>query len=322
MKPVAFAGLRPPTRPGPAVPFELACQCGQPIRGQRQAQAQVPRCPACGTERFVLPLSPLPAVLGTAAPSSVMLSGRGRLWIWIIPLAAAAVALVLAVGGIALLIRHADPNRTQASAPALSDDEQFERHAAAGRTALADGSFHKAATELTAALEVGDRLGGRWKTAERRQLTQQQRQAALLGDLLSDSLADVVRQSLGMPEAEWQQEFQRRYARRSFVLDAVVHRDTAGQYHQNHRHRVGKDEIRIDLKRLKLLESIPFSGPQQLLLGMRLAAVRHEGAAWLVVPEADSGVLITDREVIAALSLPAEYDEVLQRQQAWLRSVP
>ena len=323
MKSLTFASLHLPLRPGHsvAVSFEIICSCGQAVRGQRSGQAQMVRCSACGAERFVLPFSPLSPVLSaTAGPTSPTARGRWRFWLG--PLLAAGVALLLAVGGIMLLIRHGTPKRTQQNETSeLSAAERLQHHIAVGRAALAEGSFHRASAELAAALDLGDRLPGQGKTAERRQLVQQQREAALLADLLSDSLADIVQHSLGMPEAEWQEEFQRRYAHRAFLLDAVVHRDVSGQYAQNHRHRVGKDEIKIDLKQLKGLELIPFSGPQRLLLGMRLAGVRRDGAAWLIVPEADSGVLITDRAVITALSLPdaAEYEEVLQRQQEWLR---
>jgi len=60
--------------------------------------------------------------------------------------------------------------------------------------------------------------------------------------------------------------------------------------------------------------------PQRFLLGLRLAALRRDAAGWTFTPEPDSGVLLTDSEVFAGLSLPpdAELREVLKRQRAWV----
>ena len=44
----------------------------------------------------------------------------------------------------------------------------------------------------------------------------------MLKDLLSDSLTDIVRQSIGLPEAEWQEVFRQRYVNRSFLLDLRI----------------------------------------------------------------------------------------------------
>ncbi len=325
MKLLAFAGLRP-LEAGPAIPFELVCTCGQALRGERQMRYQLVRCSACGAERFVLPRSRLPAVLTTADTLAPASRSRWLFWTW--PLTAAGAALMLAALAIFFLIRHTGPDRAASSTKEPSDEERLQTHLTAGRSALAEGAFHRASTELAEALALGDRMTGRWKTAERRQVAQQQRQAALLTDLLSDSLADIVRQSIGMPADEWQEAFRLRYANRSVLLDTTIHRELGGQIQSSHRIRVGDLDVKLDLRRLKLLEQlfevVPSPQPQRILLGMRLSGLRHDNSGWLIVPEANSGVLITDRDVIAGLSLPnaSEYEEVLRRQQGWLDLLP
>ena len=61
-----------------------------------------------------------------------------------------------------------------------------------------------------------------------------------------------------------------------------------------------------------------------MLLGMRLSGIRRDSASWVLVPDSTSGVLITDHDVIAGLSLPnaAEYVELIRRQQGWLDLLP
>ena len=328
MKPVEIAGLRLPMQPesGRATPFELVCVCGKMLHGERQSRQQIVRCSACGAERFVLPSSPLPGVQGTVAGSTT--SARAQFRFWAGPLLAGAIALVLAVIGVLLLIRQTGPNRAGSTAKEPSDEERLEAHLAAGRSAFADGSFQRASAELSEALSLVDRLPGKSKTAERRQIVQQQRQAALLADLLSVSIADIVRQSIGMPADEWQEAFQQRYANRSVVLDATFHREQGGQILSNHRIRVNDVDANIDFRKLKLLEQlfeiVPAGQPQRMLLGMRLSSIRRDSANWVIVPESASGVLITDHDIIAGLSLPnaADYEELIRRQQGWLDLLP
>src|SRR5690242_18544251 len=81
---------------GAAEPYEVACACGQVLRGRRQARHQVLRCDGCGQPVFVLGSSPLTeagtsggAAAGNgAAPASPPQPAAPRpLWFW--PLLAA-----------------------------------------------------------------------------------------------------------------------------------------------------------------------------------------------------------------------------------------
>lgn len=321
MQPVAIPHLRIDKRAADAaVPFEIPCVCGNVLRGQRQAQAQAVRCPRCQTERFVLPRSPLPVVLD-GEPVAVGGSSRfGRR-----PVVTGLVGVTVLVFVVALIVYFIVRTPTYPGAPTKTPAERFAARRDAGRAALADGSFQQAAIELKGALDTADLVPGLLGGAERRELTRQQRQAAIVADLLSESLAEVVRHSIGTPETEWQFVFSRRYVGRSVILDETLHRDAAGNYHGDYRVRVTGVECRIERKALKILKDVDLSAPQRVLFGFRLSALRRDPqGGWTVVPDPDSGVFLTDSAVLKGLSIPddAEVQEVLKRQKGWVDQLP
>jgi hypothetical protein len=161
-------------------------------------------------------------------------------------------------------------------------------------------------------------------TADRKRLMQQQRQAAILADLLSESPAEIARQSLGLPEREWREIFRERHAGRSLILDDTIHRDASGQYHQDLKITLQNLEMKYDLASVKLLQSLPLQHPQRLLIGVRLAGVRKDAASWTIQLDPEGGVLMTDEEMLSGLSIPVDsaLREVLKRQQSWLANLP
>jgi hypothetical protein len=316
MKEVGFAGLDRGADGSP-VAFELVCACGAALRGVREAWPQTIACPACGAKRFVLPRSVLPEVkIGgdrtvTASPRKV------RPWV------AGTVLLV----GICILASLMVFQRNDApdAGPRLTNQELFDQHLAAGSAAVTEGAFRKASRELATALKIAEALPARLPVARRRQIEQQQREAAILGDLLSESLAEIAKQATGLPDHEWQEIFQQRYAGRSFVLDDTVHRDAAGRYHHNLKFVVVNTAMKLDLGQVKILQSLPqLNRPQRVLLGLRVAGLRREASGWSVVLDPDGGVLLTDTEMVSSLSVPidAELREVLNRQKVWLEFLP
>ena len=65
---------------------------------------------------------------------------------------------------------------------------------------------------------------------------------------------------------------------------------------------------------------MPLRQPQRLLFGFRIRGVRRLARDhWTVVPEPDSGVLLTDPEVLTGLSVAPDDEliEVLRRQARW-----
>ncbi len=190
------------------------------------------------------------------------------------------------------------------------------------RAAAAEGAYLRAERAFGSALEIQRRLGNS-STGEQRRLLRLHRQSSLLADLLAESPAAIVRHSVGMSDADWQDVFRQRYAGRSMVLDDTISRNAAGQYQYSFRIVVLNNEARIDLSRLKALHDLPLLQPQRMLLGLRLESVRREApGGWTILPDPDSGVLFTDPELLTGLSIPvdAELREVLKRQLTWLES--
>jgi len=321
MQPIAPPTLRIDKRAADApVPFELSCVCGNILRGQRQAHAQTVRCPSCQAERFILPRSPLPAVV---EGESVAVGGGslfGRRPAFAAVAVASAFAVVIGVVLYFVFRKPAFPGPTPQT-PA----ERFASRHAAGRAALADGSFQQAAFDLKGALAAADQVPGLLSVAERKEMSRQQRQAAIVADLLSESLADVVRSSIGTPETEWQNIFARRYAGRSLIHYETIHRDAAGNYHGEYRVQVTGAECRIDRKALKILKDVDLSSPQRVLIGFRLASLRRDPqGGWTASLDPESGVFLTDPAMLKGLSIPddVEVQEVMKRQKAWVDQLP
>ncbi len=313
-KPIVFKGLHRPAH-ATAVPFEIACTCGASIRGQRQNQAQMAACPTCGTKRFVLPRSPLPDVT-ISLDQAEMESGRRlapRIWIVI-----TAAIVVAAISVSVWLSLHAFKTGSINEPP--QEPESYEKHLRNGHAAVAQGAWHRAARELNSAIQLATDL----EPAERKRLIQQQRQAAILADLLSESPDEIARLSLGLPEPEWQEIFRERYANRSVILDDTIHRDAAGHYHQQLRVDLQGIEMKYDLAALKLLRNLPLNQPYRVLYGVRLSGFRKDAAGWTILLDADSGVLMTDESMLSGLSIPIDADlrEVLKRQESWLTNLP
>jgi hypothetical protein len=310
--------------PAAPVPFEVACLCGQIVRGFRQPTHQALPCPACARPVFVLPLSPLPAVRPLHEPARSHAGGAvGGPWRRAGPLAAC-----LALTGAILLIASL-VNRSPDAAMSQAGRGEVLALLERGEEALGGGKFAVAARELTAArqrLRLSPEALGR---ADRRRLEQASRQADLLRDLASDSLDDMLRQAVelhDLDDEEWQTAFRARYQGKAVVFDAEVGRE-AGGYALGYRVFARRRPARVDLSDLELLSGLPLDRPTRLLFGARLADIRAEaGGLWVVRFRRDSGVLITDAGAATALRLGLEPDpalrDVLRRQAEWLAQRP
>lgn len=293
--------------PALAPAFELTCLCGARLRGHRMTRHQVVPCPGCNEPRFILPLSPLPS---PPAGTTILEAPSGHRTPWVmIGISVAVIAVVIGII-VALSQRGPKPDQVVEAPPT---QEQLQASIAEGKTALGEGAYLRAARKFESALAIGDAV-------ERRRVAQLHRQAALLGDLLAESPAEIVRHAVGVPEAEWQEIFRRRYAGQALLLDDTISRGADGRYQTKFRILAAGSEARLELNALRLLNDLPMAQPQRVLLGLRLAALRRDNAGWTFTPQADSGVLLTDPEVFAGLSLApdAELREVLKRQRTWL----
>jgi hypothetical protein len=312
-----FSGLRLPEREGEKEePFAVRCHCGTTLQGQRFAQHQVVRCSQCGVERFIFPRTALPPVKADAPnpPSSVLRPISWRVWRG--PLFGAGLALLLGVAGIAFIV-HLAVGPEVDSRISLSPEHQAEQHLQAGENAINGGSFHQAEREFSAALD----LSPRWPAARRQEVAQLQHQAGIVADLLTEAPAEIIHNSLGMPQAEWQAIFAHNYAHRSIILDDTIHRDASG-YHLSFKMRVAGAAAHWDLNQLSVLKSVDLFQPRRIVLGLRLAEIRRNAkGGWLVIPEPDSGVLFTDARFFVGLSVAVdrEMEQVLKAQQEWVK---
>ena len=97
--------------------------------------------------------------------------------------------------------------------------------------------------------------------------------------------------------------------RKSLVLDARVYRDVAGRYHVDYHLEAAGAIGAWDFDKLRLFENLPLQQPQRLFFGFRLRAIRRLARdRWTVIPEPDSGVLLTDPLVLTGLSIPVDDD--------------
>jgi hypothetical protein len=316
-----------PAVPTGPVPYRIECGCGHVLEGARQPEYQVLPCPKCGSRIFVLPLSAWPRVAGSRAAATE--GGRVRLWNWPAPWKivlvvglATMTALILFVG----LLHQSEPSPKLATAQPPDPSPRL----AAGRTALDQGNFRTALDELDAVRSMQDRLA--MSLAQRRELSQLRRQAALLADLLAAPLEELLREADDLGPDEWQLVFRDRYRGKAVLFDALLRRTAAGNVELAYVLRAGTQPARLAIGDLELItrlgKDMHLDRPTRTILGGRLSRIGQEpSGTWVVHFEAKSGVLLTDRASLL-ISCPSLRDDardlerVLKRQSAWLANLP
>jgi hypothetical protein len=313
----------------PFAPYEVACGCGYLMRGFRQASHQVARCPDCGHEVFILPASPLPAVAPFVEPNAPLpvpfSRDKGhRRWVsGAVVITLVAVCLVLAIG----ILYYSAQDRVALAALQAGALKELRDQFAAGQGALNQGNFQSALEHLEEAQKIRKAHPRLLRAPESRDLTQVHQQAELLANLLTESLEEILRRLDGLDVHERSAVFARHYQHRAVVFFTTVRRDAAGRYLMDYRIFDGRQEARLELGELKLLQVLPLQDPQQLLFGFRVAEVRREPAGtWVIAAEPDSGVVFTNLGAAAACSfLPVDdlqLQEVVRRQAGWLAELP
>jgi hypothetical protein len=132
-----------------------------------------------------------------------------------------------------------------------------------------------------------------------------QREAALLADLVSEPIEDILRHAAGTTEREWLADFARRYQGKAVLFDTLLQRQVGGGLHVGY-FFPGPDPVRLEVADVDLLRRLVLNQPRRVLFGVRLASVRLEppGPTWVVRFLPDSGVLLTDPKA-AGLCCPA-----------------
>jgi hypothetical protein len=199
----------------------------------------------------------------------------------------------------------------------------MQERLAAGRTALAGGDFARAVQELDAAGTIAAAHPQQFSVADRRQLLQLQRQAAILANWMREPLDQALARAARLNDDEWLVVVER-YRGKTVVFDLEIRRDPAGQY-QVKPARPGTTRLRVEVQELKLLRSLPLDAPQRVLFAARLAEVRRNGPESCTVQlDPTSGVLLTD---VSSAAICGEIPEatlqtILRQQRGWAAELP
>jgi hypothetical protein len=291
-------------------PYEVACVCGLPLRGQRQSTRRIVFCPSCGQKRFVLPNSPWPASGASTPAREIARLNLNRF------------LLVTVLGGVVAMALIFLLLRPYLRRPFASGDSQALL--AEGERQLRQGNVFLALKNLNAALEQRNQNPNALGREEHHRLEQLWRQTDLLARLLDQPLEEIVQQAMQhRNEEEWRRKFEH-YRGRTVVFDDVLRRGPQDQPALgSYVVCVGDTEAKVALEDLTLLRQLPLDPPRRWLFGARLADCRREtGGVWVFRFEPDSAVLLSD-EMAAAVCCPLPLDEelldVLKRQDEWLR---
>lgn len=281
----------------PPVPYEVACECGHLLRGTREVRHQRPRCSRCGRMVFILPCSPLmpvapPEKYGERMGAPPFASAPPRFRIRRRP-------ILLLLGGGALLALAGLLYSMRGSQSPGPDVQEFVRaiqsRTEEGRKLLAAGSFELALEKFDAAAKLRDSQPTVLPGADDRQLVNLRREAALLTELLHESLGEILTLAAGIKEdKEWQTIFARHYRGKAVIFEAELRRDAAGRRSLGYHVRAGAEPAELDISDLALVEELPSADPRRVLLGCRLASVRREPPGkWIVRFEPNSVMLLT-----------------------------
>jgi hypothetical protein len=296
--------------------YEVACGCGKTVVGFRQAHHQEVVCAGCGQKIFILPFSPLGSIAGRSAKSA---SRGSRFWIWRRSVAAAAGALLVAIGAIILLTY-----KSYHASLSFIEPKTFRLYFAQGKRALGQGKFQFARENLEAAWSLRDRPEENLSSAERADLLQLLREARLLADLSAESLEEMLRHAADLieDEREWHREFSRRYQGKTVLFDTEVRLDPVRQFQMEYVVFVGERPAKMELSNVELFRSLPLDKPRRLIFGLRLANITLEPeGVWSVRFEPDGGVLLTQLQAAAACCMQPVDDlrEVIDRQGLWIK---
>src|SRR5262249_53580396 len=247
---------------------------------------------------------------------------------YLLPVAAAFLTVVVATLAIWVVVRildksgSEDSSRSEAKLPQSKEVEAILKKA---RTALAQRNPHVALEEL-AKIRIAAGQATTVSAAKVQELQQLERQAALLADLLEESLQDLVHHAARTDPKEWAAVFARRYQGKAVVLDAPVVADLGRPWRVDISLWMDREEIRVDVGDLRLLQRLPLEPSQRVIFGGRVAGIRKDSAGtWLVKLIPESGVLLTDFDVLVPYlhgldeSERAKLRAVIDRQQKWLQ---
>ncbi len=300
----------------PEVPYSLACACGKRLMGRRRSESQTLTCPKCGARHFIFPASPLVFFRSTRSRSRSISEqlAQPNLHFWRKPLWAALIAVLVLLPGV-IWLTQTTLFQSDKPRPKTPDEADIAAIVREGRRALSDGLYHNAAEYFRQARQLA-------KPDAQAELEQLENEAALMNDLLSESIPEILRQAVGVNNRAWQERFRARYRGQSILFDAFVQRTREG-YRIDYQLMLGKNTIRVDLGDQAILARISLDEPRRLLFGFRLGEMKQVRDDWVVVAEPDSVVLIAESATLKGGSVPVdgELSHLLAEQGRMLQRI-
>lgn len=218
----------------------------------------------------------------------------------------------LIFGGVALLVvgtfGFLSWRSRMAELPKIAEAGRVE-----GLAALDAGKFDKAHQLLSEAKRAVVSLGDAFEGAEA--IKQGADEAAIITQLATASLEEILEQASRADPKEWTKEFERLYRGRSVIMDVhvtgVPNGQGEGAYALDYRvFRAGEGGApqsmgRVDTTGFRLFELIKPKVGDRLTFGARLGSFQFDGRdEWLVKFEPESGVIMTHAKALEALGWP------------------
>lgn len=303
----------------PPLPYRVQCACGRTHVGTRGEEAIVVVCPKCAAKTLIFPGSPLAKLRGPL-PGLPVETRPNRLMRWRRPLVAGGIALIVVVASLVMLLNSQWFRSSDTSEAAR--EEQRRQHTTAGNRALADADFPKAAAEFHLARQA---LSPETMSSEARWLRQIEAETAVMADLSTETLEDVLLLAKGLSDRAWRDLFQSRYRNKAFIFDAEVQSAGAGVFRLDYIGLVAGQPMRIEIHDSRTLRTLPVEWPARLILGLRLAETKRDARGrWLVLADPEAVVLFTNSDCFrtSSIAIDSEFEDVLRWQARLLDISP
>lgn len=310
--------------------YSIRCPCGKDVEGLRRPIGHSAACSSCGGLIFVLPVSPLPAVVSAAGSASAARSTTRR-------------------SGRKSSREQARPRRdgSDAPAPELDAEEPSRRNwlrpaliiplvvacllcaaawewrrstlqtlretlvpaARQGLQALADGRIEEARERLGYAVRALDRLHEPF--AEEDQYRQAYLELATLGDLLTQPLDDALRSINAAPDLVGQT-----LKSQTLVIDAMVEPDSERGYRIGYTPLADGEPVEVAVGSLQLFHRMQIKQPLRVIFGVRMTGVEKDSdGRWRILIDPQSGVLLTELAVFQRLGILRDPESAALRSQ-------
>jgi hypothetical protein len=229
------------------------------------------------------------------------LARRRSLWPAFLALAA---VLVVSIAGVWIcLLSTAAQDAEGPREPTLEElRQQRTAHQHKARAYIATGNFCLALEQLDAVADGLRRQTGNGQ--EEMLLKHQRRELGIYADLLEEPLEEILEQAVGLPAAEWQAQFRKRYQGRAIIFDTQLGREGAAGIKSSYQLLAQGETAQFNCTDLPIFRHLPLDRPRRVLFGARLAKMhRITSTSWTIQLDPDSALWLTDPQA-AAVSCP------------------